>query len=269
MAFDPERRFGGVSRLYGPQALPRLQAAHVLVAGIGGVGSWCAEALVRSGLGRITLVDLDHVAESNLNRQLHALESTLGQAKVQAMAARLRDINPTCGIQVVDDFVDAQNVDVLLGAEIDVVIDCTDQVRAKVAMVLAARHCGIALVMCGGAGGKTDGLALRGGDLAFATQDALLARVRQVLRRHHGYPAGAPRKGRARPARMGVQALWVAQETRLPDAWQQGAPQAGARQDLQGLSCAGYGSLVTVTAGMGMAAAGQALSLLVSETAPA
>ncbi|MFA5522020.1 MAG: tRNA threonylcarbamoyladenosine dehydratase [Castellaniella sp.] len=261
---DLERRFGGLQRLFGPQALTCLEQAHVLVAGIGGVGSWCAEALARSGVGRLTLVDMDHVAESNLNRQLHALESTLGQAKIGAMAARIRDINPQCRVDLVDDFVSPGNVAALLRDVPDVIVDCTDQVQAKVALVLEARRSGSALIMCGGAGGKTDVLTLRGGDLAHAVQDALLARVRHVLRRHHGFPAGTPRKGRATAPRMGIEALWVAQETRLPAARESFA--SGATAGPQGLSCAGYGSLVTVTAGMGMAAAGQALARLLASS---
>jgi tRNA A37 threonylcarbamoyladenosine dehydratase len=261
---DYERRFGGLERLYGPDSLAVLRSAHVMVAGIGGVGSWCAEALARSGVGALTLIDMDHVAESNINRQAHALDSTLGQAKVQAMADRLRDINPSCRVDVVDDFVDPGNIDALLAANPAVLIDCTDQAQAKIAMVLACRQRKIPLVLCGGAGGKTDPLSLRAGDISMATNDALLAKLRNTLRRLHGYPKAADKAGKAlkRIPRMHVRSLWFDQAAILPKAWTDTTA-------LQGLSCAGYGSVVTITAVMGMAAANQATHRLLYEKFPA
>src|SRR5690554_6851591 len=150
---DPsyQRRFGGLERLYGPDVLPRLAGAHMLVAGIGGVGTWCAEALARSGVGTITLVDLDHISESNINRQLHAVSATIGQSKVIAMAQRIKGINPECTVGMVDDFVTPENVAQLLAPKIDVVIDCTDQVSAKIAMILEGRQRNIPVLVCGGA----------------------------------------------------------------------------------------------------------------------
>lgn len=262
-ASDYQRRFGGLQRLYGPDILPRLAAAHVLVAGIGGVGTWCAEALARSGVGSITLVDLDHISESNINRQLHALDSTLGQSKIDAMAQRIAGINPQCRVHLVDDFVTPDNVAGLFEAGPDVVIDCTDQVPAKIAMVIEGRQRGIPVLVCGGAGGKTDPLALRAGDLSAATHDALLSRVRNNLRRQHGFPkASAPNGKRARRIpRMGVATLWFEQPVILPAEWSD-APESSGAEGLQGLSCAGYGSVVTVTATMGMAAANQALGII-------
>lgn len=260
---DYERRFGGLQRLYGPEGTHGLATAHVMVAGIGGVGTWCAEALARSGVGTITLIDLDHISESNINRQLHALTGTIGQSKVDAMAQRIAAINPECRVRATDDFVTPENTPYLFDSGPDVVIDCTDQVSAKIAMIIEGRQRQIPVVVCGGAGGKTDPLALRAGDLSLATHDALLARVRNTLRRQHGYPKAAPHGGkRARRApRMGVWALWLDQPVILPEQWRTdtGVADAGG---LQGLSCAGYGSVVTVTATMGMAAANRALALL-------
>lgn len=257
---DRERRFGGLDRLYGPDTVQALAGAHVVVAGLGGVGTWCAEALARSGVGALTLADLDHIAESNINRQVHALDSTLGQSKVQAMAARIGDINPQCRIRCIDDFVDAENVEQLFDDGMGVLVDCTDQVAAKVAMVLAARAHGWPVIVCGGAGGKTDPLALRMGDLSVAVHDALLGRVRQVLRKQHGYPKGGAQGGKAhrRVPRMGVQCLWFDQPVILPEQWFAAAEPTAP----QGLSCAGYGSMVTVTASMGMGAAHLALTHL-------
>jgi len=265
---DLERRFGGLARLYGPGAPDRLRAARVAVVGLGGVGSWTAEALARCGVGALTLVDLDHVAESNVNRQLHALTATLGTSKVDAMAERVLGINPDCAVTLVDDFVTPENVEQLLVSDLDVVVDCTDQAAAKIAMIVQARARGQALIVCGGAGGKTDPLALRAGDLSQSTHDALLAKLRNTLRRNHGFPkpAGGPGKPPARIPKMGVRVLWIAQETILPAAW---TAQQEAEDDLgaqapgpapQGLSCAGYGSVVTVTAAMGLAAANEAVA---------
>lgn len=259
-----ERRFGGLRRLYGEKATQRLAGAHVIVAGIGGVGSWVAEALARSGVGQLTLADLDHVAESNVNRQIHALTQTMGMAKVQAMAGRIEGINADCKVNLFDDFVEAGNINALLTENRpDLLIDCTDQASAKIAMILACRQHKIPFIMCGGAGGKTDPLSLRAGDLSQAHNDALLARLRNILRKQHGYPKGSDRNGKTlkRIPKMNVSCFWFDQPAILPDAWLAGrennAGQAGAA--LQGLSCAGYGSCVTVTASMGMAVANAAV----------
>lgn len=269
---DSERRFGGIGRLYGPDAPELLKHAHVMVVGMGGVGSWAAEALARSAVGALTLVDMDHVAESNINRQVHALSQTLGQSKIGAMADRIAQINPDCQIHQVDDFLNPDNASDLIHSSISMVLDCTDQVKAKVAMVVQCRLLGVPLLVSGGAGGKTQSLALKTGDLSESTHDALLARMRNILRRDHGYPRPAKAKGSGKSTgkipKMGVRVLWVDQPTRLPDAWQvqdgaQGlASGASAGEALQGLSCAGYGSAVTVTASMGLAAAGHAIEVI-------
>jgi tRNA A37 threonylcarbamoyladenosine dehydratase len=243
---DPARRFGGVARLYGPPALVALTRAHVCVVGIGGVGSWAAEALVRSGVGRITLIDLDHVAESNINRQAHALDATLGQAKVEAMRVRLQAINPDARIEAVEDFVTPDNVLELM-CGYDVVIDAIDNVRAKIAMVLACRRARIPLVMAGGAGGKTDPRCIRVDDLSRTEQDPLLSKVRKRLRSEHGFPRNPAR-------RFDIEAVYSTQPLRQPVACD---TDAGA--GLYGLSCAGYGSSMMVTASIGLFAAARAL----------
>lgn len=285
---DTQRRFGGLERLYGPASLQRLLDAHIVVAGIGGVGSWCAEALARSGVGALSLVDLDHIAESNINRQLHALSETLGQSKVVAMAQRVRGINPQCRVQMIDDFVGPENVSTVIAADVDLVIDCTDQAQAKIAMILEARHRNLPIVVCGGAGGKTNPLSLKAGDLSLAINDAMLAKLRNTLRRQHRYPKAADQAGkpRKRIPRMGVRVLWFDQPTLLPAQWAPasadapvsavgtahapGGPAAANEPSaLQGLSCAGYGSVVTVTAAMGMAAANEAVQWLVHRRFPA
>ena len=252
---DRERRFGGIARLYGAAALDRLDCARVGVVGVGGVGSWAAEALGRSGVGRITLFDLDHVAESNINRQAHALDATLGQAKVQAMAERLKAISPLVRVATVEDFVTADNAGALL-RDFDVVIDAIDNVRAKVAIVLACRANRIALIVAGGAGGKTDPAKIRVGDLSRTEQDPLLAKVRKRLRSEHGFSRNPKRS-------FGIEAVYSDETPRLD----------GAACDLphgpQGLACAGYGSSMMMTAGVGLFAAARAVERLLAPPAGA
>lgn len=240
---DANRRFGGMGRLYGPEAIQRLGAAHCCVIGIGGVGSWAAEALARSGIGCLTLIDLDHVAESNINRQIHALDQTLGMAKVEAMAERIRGINPRCRVRTVDDFISPENVEVLLPA-CDGVIDAIDQVKAKAALIAVCRERGQFLVTTGGAGGRVLPGKVKLDDLSRTTQDALAATLRARLRKEHGFP----REGKS----FDVPCVYSDEPIRRPVAE---ACDANEEQAPQGLSCAGYGSSVAVTATFGFSAA--------------
>lgn len=256
-----ERRFSSLQRLYGNDALQKLHATHVWIAGIGGVGSWLAEALVRCGVGEITLVDLDHIAESNINRQVHALGSTIGQAKIEAMKIRMLDINPVCKVNIIDDFIEQTNIAGYLDHNTPkIIVDCTDQVSAKIAMLLASKARGIAFFMCGGAGGKTDVFSLRYSDLSLVKNDNLLGRIRQRLRKDHGFPKGRDNKGGAlkKVPKMHVNCVWFDQAAQLPEIWQANhhAP--------QGLSCSGYGSSVTMTASMGLAMANLVIQLSAS-----
>lgn len=242
---DRARRFGGIDRLYGTGALARLEQAHACVIGVGGVGSWAAEALARSGVGRLTLIDLDHVAESNINRQAHALDATLGQAKVQAMAERIHGVNPLCRVTTIEDFLSPDNVGQLLQG-FDVVLDAVDSVSAKVATAVHCRERGIPLVMAGGAGGKTDPTRIRVDDLSRTEQDPLLAKVRSRLRKEFGFPRDPRRK-------FGIEAVYSNEPLRYPEA----VCEAG--QAPQGLACAGYGSSMAMTAGVGLFVAARAL----------
>jgi tRNA A37 threonylcarbamoyladenosine dehydratase len=258
---DIERRFGGLNRLYGAEALGRLAQSHAIVIGIGGVGSWAAEALARSGFGKLTLVDLDHVAESNFNRQLHALEATQGQAKVQAMAERIAQINPQCQVVCVDDFLTPDNVAEIIGTDPrTLVLDAIDQVAAKVALIAWCKQHQQTVITCGAAGGKLRGEFVQVADLSETTQDPLLAKVRTGLRRDHGFPAGQLKSGShgkstpSKQSRFGIEAVYSPEAVKRPiqagDACFD--PTGGAP-----LACAGYGSLVTVTAVFGMVAAGR------------
>ncbi len=241
MEVDATRRFGGLDRLYGTAAAARIRAAHVAVVGVGGVGSWAAEALARSGVGRLTLIDLDHVAESNINRQVHALDATLGQAKVQAMRERIAQIHPACSVQAVEEFVGPENWPALLPAGVDAVIDACDQLRAKTAMAAWALAARSLFITVGAAGGKRQAQAVEIDDLAQVTHDPLLAQLRYRLRRGHGVARGA--------RRIGVPCVFSREAVAAPDA-------SCATASDGTLNCSGYGSLVTVTATFGLCAAG-------------
>ncbi len=248
---DDSRRFGGLQRLYGLEPAARIQHAHVVVVGIGGVGSWCAEALARSGLRRLTLIDMDHIAESNVNRQIHALTSTLGQAKIEAMRDRIAQIHPGCQVDLVDDFVSPDNWPALLPAQPDALIDACDQVKAKLTMAVWAMKEKIPFVTVGAAGGKRLAHQVDVDDLAHVTHDPLLAQLRYRLRKHHG----APKQGK----RIGVRCVFSREAVTGPDA-------SCAIEGDGSLNCHGYGSLVGVTATFGMCAATEVINLLSAQT---
>ena len=244
---DLQRRFGGLERLYGVAGAARIRAAHVAVVGIGGVGAWAAEALARSGVGQLTLVDLDHVAESNINRQIHALDTTVGQAKVLAMRDRIAQIHPACQVHTIEEFVEPANWPALLPAGVDAVIDACDQVKAKTAMAAWARDHKVLFVAVGAAGGKRLAHRVDIDDLARTTHDPLLAQLRYQLRRTHG----APREGKA----MGIACVFSREPVAPPD------PSCAVEGD-GSLNCHGYGSVVSVTATFGQCAAGWVLDRL-------
>ena len=245
---DLERRFGGLRRLYGDATYACIRAAHVVVVGVGGVGSWAAEALARSGVAALTLIDLDQVSESNINRQVQALVSTVGQAKVDALRRRVADIHPACEVVAVEEFVEPENWPALLAQAarpVDVVIDACDQGRAKVVLAAWALATGTPLVIVGAAGGKRKAEAVAVEDLGLVTHDPMLASLRQRLRRYHGAGRG----------RIGLRCVYSREPVHAPvdvDAC-----------DVDGsLNCHGYGSSVAVTATFGMVAAGVAIELL-------
>jgi len=248
-AVDEARRYGGIARLYGETGLARLRASRVAVAGLGGVGSWAVETLARSGVGTLRLIDLDHVAESNMNRQIHALENTLGQAKVQAMAERIRAIDPRTVVEAIDDFVSPENVGQMLDTALDFVIDAVDDMKAKAAMLSWCRQHGVRIITIGAAGGQTDPRKIEVVDLARASQDPLLARLRKNLRQKHGFPRGGDK-------RFNIEAVYSLEPLQYPE----GSCEADAGP--QGLSCAGFGSSMAVTASFGIMAAGRVIDTL-------
>lgn len=249
---DLERRFGGLRRLHGDAGYARLRSARVAVVGLGGVGSWTVEALARSGVAELVLFDLDHVAESNVNRQVQALTATLGQAKAQALAERVMAIHPGCRVHAVEDFVQPDNWPALLPRPVDVLVDACDQVQAKAALAAWALAARVPLVCVGAAGGKQRAEQVAIDDLAAVTHDPLLASLRQRLRKQ----GAAPRQGP-----IGLRCVFSREPVQRPQA-AGCAPAAVGVPGVPGaaLACAGYGSSVTVTATFGMVAAGEAIA---------
>ena len=268
--YDLERRFGGLARLYGRAGAVQIRQAHVVVVGIGGVGSWAAETLARSGVGRLSLIDLDHIAESNINRQIHALSTTLGQSKVLAMRERILQINPECDVRCVEEFVEAANWPALAGLDGSseaplAVLDACDQVRAKTAMAKWAMQNKINFITVGAAGGKHQAHKVDIDDLALTTHDPLLAQLRYRLRKEHG----ASRQGK-----IGVSCVFSREAVARP------ATSSGAVAEItdevgnenestdNNLNCHGYGSVVSVTATFGICAAGWLLSKIAQRVVP-
>jgi tRNA A37 threonylcarbamoyladenosine dehydratase len=241
-----DRRFGGLARLYGVSGAERIRAAHVVVVGVGGVGSWTVEALARSGVGRLTLIDLDNVSESNINRQIHALDETVGMAKVEAMRQRIAHINPDCVVTCIEEFVDPSNwPSLLMGADVNAVVDACDQIKAKTAMAAWAMRHKVLFITVGAAGGKRLAHKVDIDDLSNTSHDPLLAKLRYNLRREHG----AAREGK----KIGVSCVFSREAVAPPDA------SCNISSDGQGdgsLNCSGYGSVVSVTATFGQCAAG-------------
>ena len=249
---DP--RFDGVRRLYGDAAWPKIQAARIAVVGVGGVGSWAAEALARTGVGALTLVDLDDVCVSNTNRQLHALDGTIGRPKVDVMADRVRRIHPTCRVNPVSAFFTARTAEALLEPGFDVVIDAIDNPKNTVEMILACRARSVPIVVVGGAGGRRDPTEIRHGDLAQSIQDGLLRKVRHILRKAHGFDGD----------RWGIASVFSRERAWFlqPD----GAVRQLSTKSANRIDCStGYGTATQVTGAFGFVAAQQAIHLLLGE----
>ncbi|MBA1189686.1 tRNA cyclic N6-threonylcarbamoyladenosine(37) synthase TcdA [Pseudomonas entomophila] len=252
---DP--RFAGIARLYGDEGLERLRRAHVGVVGIGGVGSWVAEALARSGVGEITLFDLDDVCVSNTNRQAHALEGQVGRAKVEVMAERLRAINPACMVHAVADFVTRDTMVEYIHEGFDGVVDCIDSVNAKAALIAWCRRRKIAIVTTGGAGGQIDPTQVQVGDLNKTFNDPLASRVRSTLRRDYQFSRNVSRN-------YGVPCVFSSEQLRYPKGdgsvcLQKSFVGEGVRLDCSG----GFGAVMMVTATFGMVAASKLVEKLV------
>ncbi|QBY03028.1 tRNA cyclic N6-threonylcarbamoyladenosine(37) synthase TcdA [Thalassotalea sp. HSM 43] len=239
---DYSLRFGGIERLYGVQAASDIKEAHFCVIGIGGVGSWAAEALARNGVGNITLIDLDDICITNTNRQIHALADTVGESKVDVMAQRLRQINPDCQVNEVDDFVTEDNLAELLQQGFDYVIDAIDSVKVKTAIIQHCKRNKIPIITIGGAGGQTDPSKIAICDLSKTYQDPLLAKVKNQLRRQFNYPREGKRK-------FAIDAVFSSEQLKYPA---QDGSVCHAKQNNEGamrLDCSGgFGAATHVTA---------------------
>jgi tRNA A37 threonylcarbamoyladenosine dehydratase len=244
---DFNRRFGGVERLYGKKALDRFKNSHVCVIGIGGVGSWAAEALARNAVGQITLIDLDHIAESNINRQIHALSSTLGKSKVLAMKERILEINPMCQVDIIDDFISNDNIEIFIKPHFNVVIDAIDQATIKTTLALHTLREKISLVMTGGAGGRIDPSCIKIADLSLTHGDRLIAKIRHDVKKALQLKESQ---------KVGIDVVFSDEAMMKPDE------ACENDQALTGLHCGGYGSSVMVTATFGFMTASRALKKL-------
>jgi tRNA A37 threonylcarbamoyladenosine dehydratase len=265
---EEQRLYSALERLYGKAGAESIRTSHVMVIGIGGVGSWSAEALARSGVGKITLVDLDHLSLSNINRQIHAVQSTLGQSKVLAMRDRLLAINPSLNIDVIDDFVTPDNWLELVPVDVNAVIDACDQLSAKLAMSVWARNNKKIFITVGAAGGKKTAQAVEVADLSVVSQDPVLAKLRYQLRKHHGAPKGGANNDKKASPKIGINCVFstepMLRPTKACDVLDQDSASAvGANQGGgAALNCQGYGSQVVVTATFGLTAAGWVMQML-------
>lgn len=254
---DYPERFGGMARLYGADGLERLRRAHVCVIGVGGVGSWTVEALARSGVGALTMIDLDDVCVTNVNRQLPALDGSIGQPKVLVLEQRVKRINPGCRVRPVLEFLTEDNHERLLDPALgfDYVIDAVDRTSTKALIIARATRHGIPALTVGGAGGRRDGSAARVADLAFSQGDQLLRGVRRLLRRDHGFP-----RNEKHP--FGVACVYSAEPQVFP--WADGTCRATAEPDGSlRMDCAsGFGAATFVTGVFGFLAAGEAVRFL-------
>ena len=249
-------RFGGTERLYGRDETAWLASRHVVVVGLGGVGSWAAEALARTAVGKLTLIDLDEVCVSNTNRQLHAMKGTVGRMKVEVMAERIRAINPDCEVEPVMDFLTAGNLDRYLDPQPDMVLDAIDSVNVKAALIHHCKRNKIPIVTTGGAGGQIDPMQITVADLSKTTQDPLAARTRSLLRYRHGFSRNPKR-------RFGIECVYSTEQLVYPQA---DGTVCAAKPDEEGstrLDCAsGFGASMMVTASFGMIAASRVVDKL-------
>ena len=250
---DYQLRFGGISRLYGNNGANALQQAHFCVIGIGGVGSWVAEAFARNGVGQLTLIDLDDLCVTNINRQIHALTDTIGQSKVDVMAERIKQINPDCQVNVIEDFVTLDNVKTLLTNSIDYVVDAIDSVQVKCAIIAHCKRNKLPIITIGGAGGQIDPSKIAIADLSQTFQDPLLAKVRNQLRREYNFSRNVKRK-------FSIDAVFSSEQLRYPDTQGNVCHAKQANDGAMRLDCSGgFGAATHVTACFAFFAGGKAI----------
>ncbi|MGB0892943.1 MAG: tRNA cyclic N6-threonylcarbamoyladenosine(37) synthase TcdA [Parashewanella sp.] len=258
------QRFGGIGRLYGQKALHKFSQSHVVVIGIGGVGTWVAESLARSGIGKITLIDLDDICVTNTNRQIHASAQTIGQSKVEVMAKRLKSINPEIKLNEVEDFITLDNLGDYLpssknGGDIDYVVDCIDAVKQKAALIAWCKRNKLSIVTVGGAGGQTDPTQIQLSDLAKTYQDPLLAKVRNILRREYGFSKNLQR-------RFSIDAVFSTEQLVYPQTDGEVCHSKANSDGNMRMDCAsGFGAVTMVTGGFGFVAVARVLKRLAAK----
>ena len=244
-----EQRFGGIGRLYTPEGLAKLRQSHICVIGIGGVGSWAVEALARSGIGKITMIDMDDICVTNINRQIHALTSTVATLKTEAMKTRIAEINPECQVEIIDDFISPDNLADYLNRGYDYVIDAIDSVKTKAALIAYCKRNKIRLITTGGAGGQTDPSQIQIADLSKTIQDPLASKVRSLLRKEYHFSQNPKRK-------FGIDCVFSTQPLIFP--------KMGEGCEISAtMNCAnGFGAVTIVTATFAFFAVGRVIDKL-------
>lgn len=258
-------RFGGIQRLYGKASIEKFQRAHVCVVGIGGIGSWCVEALARSGIGQITMIDLDEICISNINRQLHAMDGEIGRQKTSAMASRVKAINPDCQVMCKETFFSERNAEEILNSGFDYLIDAIDHVREKSLLLAGCKQRGIPAISCGAAGGLRDPSLIRIDDLSRCHNDSLMNKVRKTMRSQYGFPAGKDTKKKIKARKFGIHCVFSSESPVFEQCDGEVTPHKPSRnQDAPSrLSCvSGFGSITHITATFGLFAVSKCLAEL-------
>ncbi|MDB1123171.1 tRNA cyclic N6-threonylcarbamoyladenosine(37) synthase TcdA [Vibrio algarum] len=254
-----DQRFGGTRRLYGNQEVEILRAAHVCVVGIGGVGSWAVEALARTGVGELTLIDMDDVCVTNINRQIHAVSATVGQSKIEVMEQRVRSINPDCKVNLIDDFITVDNVAQHISKEYDYVLDAIDSVKPKTALLAYCKSNKIKVITTGGAGGQTDPTQIQVADLARTIQDPLAKKIKDNLRRFYNYSKNPQRK-------FGIDCVFSTEQLKYPQADGSVCSTKATALGSKRMDCAtGFGAATVVTATFGFVAVAKIVEKLVAK----
>lgn len=252
-----QHRFGGIIRLYGTSAFKRLQKSHVLIIGIGGVGSWAAEALARSGVGTITLMDLDDICVSNTNRQIHTTKDTIGQSKNTIMSQRLAAINPELIIHTIDDFLDRDNLEGYITHEYSMVIDSIDSIMTKTKLINFCKRQKIPIITTGSAGGKRNPQKITVSDLSKTINDPLLSKARNNLRRLYGF-------SREKKHSFSIPAIYSTEQMVYPDDQGETCHSKQYIEEGTNLDCSlGFGASTMVTASFGLTAASEAINRLI------
>ncbi|OIQ25740.1 tRNA cyclic N6-threonylcarbamoyladenosine(37) synthase TcdA [uncultured Vibrio sp.] len=254
-----DQRFGGTRRLYGSSEVEILRAAHVCVIGIGGVGSWAVEALARTGVGELTLIDMDDVCVTNINRQIHAMSGTVGQSKIEVMAERVRLINPECKVNLIDDFIGPDNQQEYLSQEFDYVLDAIDSLKAKASLLAYCRSNKIKAITIGGAGGQTDPTQIKVADLTKTIQDPLAKKLKDTLRRLHNFPKNPQRK-------FGIECVFSTEQLKYPQADGSVCAAKSTADGPKRMDCAtGFGAATVVTATFGFVAVSKIVEKIIAK----